>query len=517
LTGSALKSRPNVTSSRPRVRVGSQTPRLRSVPAYSRTAGDDAVALIAAAGQPLDEWQANVVRDILAMRDDGTWAAFETCLITQRQNGKGAVIEALELAGLFLFGEQMILHSAHEYKTAQEAFLRIKSLIDGCRDLRRHVKSIREANGEQQVILLSGARLRFVARSKGSGRGFSGQRNILDEAYALTRTQLAALLPTMSAQPNPQVNLFSTAPDVETMPPPEEASLLSVRERALTAIAGATPGRLAYHEWSPPDGADVADADVWYECNPALGIRISEEYVASELAALGPEKFAVERLGVWPRSADDRWRVVSEERWLAAQDTQSQPEDPLVFGVAVYRADGKVMSCIGLAGVRRDGDLHVEVPQMDHRSGTGWVVERAKELHERWRPARWAVDASSPAGALIPDLEAAGLPVEKLAARHVAQAYGLLVDGMTRTPAELTEITVGDDGATKPARRVWHRDDPRLTVAMASATSRPVGSDGSTWDSRTNDLTPLLAVSNALWGLVTLPDPEPVFFAASWR
>src|SRR5690606_14930805 len=162
----------------------------------------------------LDPWQAETTCDILAVNKFGLWCSFETCTVCQRQTGKGAIIETIELGGLFLFGERLILHSAHEYKTAQEAFLRIKALIDGCSDLSRHVKAIREANGEQQVILRDGARLRFVARSKGSGRGFSAPRNILDEAYALTRTQLAALLPTMSAMPNPQVNLFSTVPDV---------------------------------------------------------------------------------------------------------------------------------------------------------------------------------------------------------------------------------------------------------------------------------------------------------------
>ena len=192
----------------PAVRVGSQEPRLRSVPPYSATLGPEAVDLAAAAGLVCDPWQALCVHDILAVGEYGRWVAPETCTVCQRQDGKGAIIETIELAGLFLFGERLILHSAHEYKTAQEAFLRIRDLVDGCADLTRYVKAIREANGEQQIILMSGARLRFVARSKGSGRGFSGQRNILDEAFALTRTHLAALLPTMSAQPNPQFNQF---------------------------------------------------------------------------------------------------------------------------------------------------------------------------------------------------------------------------------------------------------------------------------------------------------------------
>jgi hypothetical protein len=46
-----------------------------------------------------------------------------------RQNGKGGIIEARELWGLFIGGEKLILHSAHEFKTAKEAMRRIEELL----------------------------------------------------------------------------------------------------------------------------------------------------------------------------------------------------------------------------------------------------------------------------------------------------------------------------------------------------------------------------------------------------
>jgi hypothetical protein len=36
-------------------------------------------------------------------------------LVVPRQNGKGTILEARELAGLFLFGES-ILHTSHEFR-----------------------------------------------------------------------------------------------------------------------------------------------------------------------------------------------------------------------------------------------------------------------------------------------------------------------------------------------------------------------------------------------------------------
>lgn len=498
--------------------------------------GREAIDLAAAAGLVLDPWQAETTCDILAVTDYGHWCSFETCTVCQRQTGKGGIIETIELGGLFLFGEKLILHSAHEYKTAQEAFLRIKALIDGCSDLSRHVKAIREANGEQQVILMDGARLRFVARSKGSGRGFSAPRNILDEAYALTRTQLAALLPTMSAMPNPQVNLFSTVPDPETMPDADEAVLPFVRERALAAAEANEPGRLCYHDWSVrddeiPAGDPVKDAavarvyiDLAYRCNPALGIRISEDYVRAELDALGAGKFAVERLGLWPSMAGERWAVISEDDYQNLLDDNSQATDPLVF--AIDTTPERSYSSIAAVGARADGDLHGEV--VDHSEGTTWLTGRAVELNARWKPALWVVDAGGAAGYLIPQLEAAGLVVESMTARQVTQAFGMFrsatssaeraaapesAAALTGSPSDEAADIVVPGLKIRPGRY-----GAQLAAAVEGASTRRVG-DGTSWDRKSNQvvISPLVALTNALWGFATRPqEPDQPFFG-SWR
>ncbi len=44
--------------------------------------------------------------------------ASDVGLIISRQNGKGTVLEVRELGGLFVLGEELIIHTAHEFKTA---------------------------------------------------------------------------------------------------------------------------------------------------------------------------------------------------------------------------------------------------------------------------------------------------------------------------------------------------------------------------------------------------------------
>ena len=128
---------------------------------------------MALTGTELDPWQRLVLRDGLGEREDGSWAAFEVAMILARQNGKNVVFEARELAGLFLLQEKLILHTAHQYKTAQEAYRRIADIVTNYDWFRRKVKRIVRTNGEEAIELTSGARLRFIARSKSSGRGFT--------------------------------------------------------------------------------------------------------------------------------------------------------------------------------------------------------------------------------------------------------------------------------------------------------------------------------------------------------
>ena len=66
---------------------------------------------------------------------------------------------ALELAALFLFDDvRLILHTAHEFKTAAEAFLRIQSLIAENRKFESRVSRIRTAAGMEAIERKNGKR-----------------------------------------------------------------------------------------------------------------------------------------------------------------------------------------------------------------------------------------------------------------------------------------------------------------------------------------------------------------------
>lgn len=447
---------------------GVQVPRVSCWPSYVSSAGREALDLARSVGLWLDPWQAFVLEHGLGERADGKWSAFEVGLVVSRQNGKGAVLEARELAGLFLFGEQLILHSAHEFKTAQEAFRRVLAWIEGKDALRKRVKRVRTSHGEEGVELTNGARLRFVARSTGSGRGFSGDCVILDEAYNLGPDAMAALLPTLSARQNPQLWYASSA-GMES-----SEQLLRVHERGVEGKSS----RLAYFEWSADPALPLDSREGWAQANPALGIRISEEFVESERAALGDWEFSRERLGYWPESGGVH--VIDPGVWAGLAEPGSELVDPVVFGVDANPE--RTRACIAAAG-RARGGFHVEV--VDARDGTAWVPARLAELVERWQPAAVSLDPSGPAGSWLADLLECKVEPELVSGREMAQACGLFYE------------TVVERAGLR------HLNQAPLNLALLGAKQRVLG-DAWAWHRRDSgvDVSPLVAVTLALHGAV---------------
>lgn len=470
---------------------GVQQPRVSCVPPCVASAGEEAVELAEMAGLHLDPWEAHVLRNSLGEREDGKWSAFEIGLMVSRQNGKGAILEARELAGLFLLGERLIIHSAHQFDTSLEHFRRLLSLIEGTPDLSRRVRRVSRSHGEEGIELKTGQRIRFRTRTKSGGRGFSGDCVIFDEAMELAESAHGAILPTLSASSvmgSPQVWYTGSAVDQWTH---ENGVVFArIRERGL---AGDDPS-LAYFEWSVeadnpetiPDDL-VGDVEAWAQANPGLGIRISAEHIDRERRSMDARTFAVERLGVgdWPRTDGQTGvHVVAPEVWAACIDVASEAQDPVAFAFDV--SPDRSTTSIGVAGKRDDGVSHVEV--VERKRGTGWVVERLVGLAAAHAADVIICDGAGPAASLIAPLKRAlkdaGLQVEVVVvnAKEHAQACGVFYDAT-------------DQGALR------HLDTPELNAAVDGARQRPLG-EAWAWSRKSSgvDITPLVAVTLALWG-----------------
>lgn len=479
---------------------GARQPQLKVVPDYVSTSGPEAIELARSAGLILDDWQDDFLTDSLGELPDGDWAAQEAAIIATRQNGKGSIFEARELAGLILFGEKLIIHTAHEVKTAMEAFRRITGLFTEYDDLRRRVKRVNNQNGEEGIELLDGARLRFLARSKGAGRGFTCDCLIWDEGYALTDLSVDAQMPMLSARPNHQI-YYGSSPPLNSV---DGAVLMRLRRRAQTVARHGLRDSLVMYDWGRQDldlsmlkelqragELDLDDMELAYAANPAMPHRVTERTVRKERKSMSDEGYARERLCIWPKDLSADFQLISEENWLARQDPASQITGDYVLSCAVS-VDRK-RGAIAVAGYRSDYTCHIEITAnalvLDSRPGSTWIPARMAEIAAKRKPRAIVIDAIAPQGSLIGDCERLKLEITKMTSGEVAQGYGQLYDGIQ-----------GDD---EDGRDVWHLGQPVLTDAVAGAITRPMGPAGTTWDARNAmvDITPLRAASDALYGL----------------
>lgn len=118
--------------------TGCQVATTRMVP---RGRGDDsAVRLAQAIGWGLFPWQEEILTKSAATRPGGRWSTFENVVIAPRQQGKSFVVVPRALAGCLLYGERLVVYSAHEYKdldvatpilTANRGWQTMGTLIDG--------------------------------------------------------------------------------------------------------------------------------------------------------------------------------------------------------------------------------------------------------------------------------------------------------------------------------------------------------------------------------------------------
>jgi hypothetical protein len=466
-------------------------PRIHSIRGYSSTLGDEAIELAEHAGLVLDEWQREALRDLLALDKRGRWAHFEFGLNVPRQNGKGAVLEARELAALFLTGERLAVHSAHEFATSSEHFRRVESLIRETSDLDRQVKrnasgrtvGYRHSHGEESIELQNGNRLMFKTRTKSGLRGYAGVDFLaLDEAMILNLWSHGAMMPTLrasSAPRGPQLSYTGSAVDQEI----HEHGIVwtRIRERGLAG----DDDSLGYIEFSiegehPDDISDEmsADEDLWLQANPGLGIRISVEHMQRERRSMDPRTFAVELLGVgdYPATDGSADSLISAEQWNDIRDELTVLVDPVCIA---YDVSPERHSSIVAAGRNEQGHFAVEV--ISARAGTGWLVERLVDLYRAHEVAEVVVDGFGPAAAIANRVDEAGITVRRLDSGDYGKACGFFVDA------------VGE-------RSLRHLGQPDLDAAIRGARARPLV-DRWAW-SRTKstiNISPLVAATLALW------------------
>lgn len=473
----------------PEQMLGCQTPRVLAAPAAVSSAAEEAIELAAYCGLPLDPWQQLVLHHGLGERADGTWSSFEVGLCVPRQNGKSAIIEARMLAGLILFGEELITYSAHEFRTALEIMRRLERLLIASGEKFMPTTSHGQEGFEMGTRKRQGQRVLFQSRTKAAGLGTSGDCIILDEAMWLAEEAIGVLMPTMAARPNPQLWYAGSAVDQEMHPKGYVFS--GVRKRG---IEGTSPD-LCYMEWSPAPDDDRSDRRSWLKTNPGAGYRpgFDVDYIAKEFEAMRhtPKMFDVMRwgLGDWPSLSDVIEPPISEPVWSARMEVSPALVSPHPQALGVDRDPRTKVWCVGGATRTTDGAAHLEIGFCENTVSVTEMVEYLLDVVASADPAALVIDQRSPAAVLRPYLVAAGVePVMTNASELAVACEGML-------EAVLAE-------------QITHSGQPLLTDSVLSAVKRELPGGRFAWDkSAGGSIAQIMAVTLAHWGLLTFCAP----------
>lgn len=374
---------------------------------------------------------------------------------------------------MLMYHEQVI-YTAHLQKTATETFEEMANFFESSA-LTKYVKDIKTALGREQIILKSGARVKFLARTRNGGRGQHGDLLIFDEAQELDVDAQASFIPAISASLNPQVIYCGTPPD----PGVTGTVFRTIRD---SAIKGETKST-AWFEFSVKEIGDVHDPKRWAMTNPALGTRILLSTIEGECEQMPPDTFARERLGWWTPIEEKKIEyAIPSKVWNECRSEEPKPEGKTAYGVK-FSPDGSEI-CLAGAVIPKVGKARISVIERQSTGrGTQWLADWLNERYEQ--AACVVIDGRNGADVLIdkiaPTWRMKG-SVIRPSARDYLAAVGCLTDS-------LNEKTV-----------TWFFGQDDLRDSAVTSVKRPIGGG---WGFGGENPLPVEATALALWGAKT--------------
>jgi len=468
---------------------GSQLPRVQIEPSRTSTDGEDAALLMSAYGCELDEWQQTVIDCWLGKDENGKYSVTSAGLSLPRQNGKNVCLECREFFGLVVNGEK-ILHTAHQVKTGKKSFRRLAAMFTDKRhpEITDIVKNIRYTNGEECIELDNGGTIEFSARSRQAARGFDGiSLVVFDEAQELTDDQVEAIMATLSASQTGTRQLIYTGT------PPYPNCPGEVFKRKRQGCFDSPSPHDAWHEWGVEgdniEKINAEDRTLWYMTNPALGIRLTEDFTAEEFNTMSKDGFCRERLGWWaPTVSQQIDYAIESDKWDRCKSDEPKPEGKTAYGVK-FSADGSWV-CLCGAVIPTNGKARISLIEAKPTGyGTGWLAE-------------WLNERSSKACCVVIDgKNGVDVLVEKISdkwrmkgsvirpgARDVIASVGMLVDA------------INEESVT------WFSGQEALRESAITATKRPIGGG---WGFGGENSSAIEGCALAFWGAkISKRDPN---------
>lgn len=265
-------------------------------------------------GRPfvLQDWQYEVLWNVYGKTKDSGYRQYQYAYLEiPKKNGKTELTAAVSLYHLVCDGPGgQIYCCAAEREQASLVYRAAKQMIEQDSELEKIlnvVDSKKEIHNRQ-----TGTYLKVLSAEAYSKHGVNPTVVIFDELHAHQKRDLWDFMTfgAGAARKEPLWWVITTAGD-----DPDKKSIgWEVHEKARKVRDGELDDPIWYVKiYGAPEDADIFNEQIWYECNPSLGVSIDIEAVRQEaLTARNSE--AAEKLFRWLRL--NQWVALKRISWL---------------------------------------------------------------------------------------------------------------------------------------------------------------------------------------------------------
>jgi hypothetical protein len=469
-------------------------------PEYVLTTGRDVALLCLKAGFPPDDQQQLMLDAIFGRTEEGLLAVRHGVIVGPRQStGKTGLFKQASIGWLYVEQIPLVVYSAHNSMAYEEMVEGMRELILGCPDLAAETVDISTNDAGVTLETIWGGRMLFRVRTPANGRSLSAPRVILDEGYAVKPAHVGALMPTITAQADPQILTGSSHPKAESD---------WLRDMQDQGRVGSDP-TMFYMEYKAPDpeiacdlgkrckhlrgtpGCGCDKPEMIAIANPQYGGRARPETFLTLRTSMTPAEYGREMMG-WRDESSITLKCLIPEVWDRQADVESRLTGTLGIGAAI--APDRSVTYIAVCGRREDGDLHVELVWRE--LGALGHIDQIADLAERHAAVAVAIAPGAREKISEDDLALKGIHADKkrprkrelilVGSREFAQACGALVDDLDN-------------------RRVWHIGQTELDGAAKTSVKRPLAGAWA-WGMGTGpdavDVTPMDAVTLARYAFI---------------
>jgi hypothetical protein len=399
-------------------------------------------------------------------------------LSVARQNGKTTLV-LVRVGRALLPARQTVVYTAQDRSLARVKWMEHVELLMDTPFARRVERIDRQQNREMMIMRNGSIYMPVTPTTKKAGRSLSIDLAVIDEAYSHNDMGVVkALNPTLITRPLAQLWIVSNAGD-------SNSAMWWHYTELGRKMVDVPDSSLCWIEYAPegdPTAIDVHDEANWRAANPSMGEPGGVDEIALRAAAMENDAatFRKEHLNLWSDRA--QMEGLSERAWAECQRDDLVPGEKIAFGLD-FDAERTVGALVSAGSL--DGITPLEV--IDVSGDFDQLVARAAANANAF-DGLIVVQAGSPAASEIPTLErltAYGRKgkhrVKVLSQPEMARAVGSFYDAVS-------------------ARRLSHRNDPRLNDDVHQVTRRAIG-DVFVWERHG----PLSAATLARWGVLTAP------------